>query len=87
MLGLEFEPLGLTMSFVDTFSPFPPSTAYTLYPSVRGLRLGQHSPALWKHQQQRGLGVPPGPGAQGRQSSGVGAGTWFACKTQQELFG
>lgn len=27
--------------------------------------------------------MPPGPGAWGR----VGAGTWFACKTQQELFG
>lgn len=74
------------MSFVDTFSPFPSSTAHTLYPSVRGLRLGQRSPALWKRQRQRGHGVPPGPGARGRQSGG-GAGTWFACKTQQELFG
>lgn len=27
--------------------------------------------------------MSPGPDARGR----VGAGTWFACKTQQELFG
>lgn len=30
--------------------------------------------------------MPPGPDAWGRHSR-VSAGMWFACKTQQELFG
>lgn len=73
------------MSPVDTFSPFPSSTAHTLSPSVRGLRLGQHSPALSKDSSGRkGMGCPRGLVLGGAQSR-VGAGTGLACRTGQRV--
>lgn len=76
-LGLEFEPLGSKTSLVDTFSPFPSSTAHTLYSSVRGLGSDSvHRPFRNASGREGRAWGAPGPGAPGGWRWAERGGRW-----------